>query len=61
MTRINVPAQEQHLQDRFSHRKNSFYSQTVAENNARLEGKNIPADVLEELKFMQAALLTNGN
>lgn len=60
MTSIVTPPKPQIERDRISVRKDNFWNQTVEENNARLNGKNIPSDALKEIKFIQSALLAKG-
>ena len=47
--------------DKYNHRKNNFYSQTIAENNARLLAKfpNNP-DLRSELEFIEADMIIRG-
>ena len=47
--------------DQYNHRKGNFYSQTIAENNARLLEKfpNNP-DLRSELEFIHADMIING-
>ena len=47
--------------DRHNHRSSNFYSQTIAENNARLLEKfpNNP-DLRSELEFIHADMIING-
>lgn len=44
--------------ERYTLRRDAFWSQTVSENNARLTSKGIPASVLSELKFIESILLS---
>lgn len=60
MTSVVTAQKPQKERDRISVRKDNFWNQTVGENNARLDGKNIPSDALKEIKFIQSVLLANG-
>jgi hypothetical protein len=56
-----VGKSDEHL-DRYNHRKSNFYSQTIAENNARLLEKfpNDP-DLRNELEFIHADMIIAGS
>lgn len=60
MTTIEV-GKPQNIQEKHQARTDAFWDQTVAENNARLNNKNISADALDEIKFIQSVLLTQLN
>lgn len=55
--KINV-ARSEKQQERHLTRSDTFWGQTVKENNVRLNGKNIPDDIRDEIKFIQSVLLT---
>ena len=46
--------------DKIEMRDNAFFTQTIVENNARLDTKNSFADLLDEIKFIESKLLTSG-
>lgn len=64
MTQVNTGKSQEEV-DRYQHRTSNFYSQTIEENNARLNAKWAAADTLnelrqatlEEIKFIQSRLL----
>lgn len=66
MTNINLELPEKEC-DKHKQRTSSFYNQTVAENNARINAKMAGqtaaqqiAALTDEIKFIQADLLTRG-
>lgn len=46
--------------DRYNARQSNFYSQSVAQNNARLDSKSTAEDMWNEIKFIEAQLLEIG-
>ena len=42
---------------KYKRRMDDFFSQTIEENNTRIDGKNIPSDIAAEIKFIQSILL----
>lgn len=58
MTSITARTDNEQARSRHETRSDNFWSQTVEENNQRLNNKNIPADALEEIKFIESVILT---
>ena len=59
MTEATIPPIPARAQERHEQRQTNFYAQTVEQNNARLNGKNIPTDILDEIKFIESQLLAS--
>ena len=57
MTSIKTPKVSDKKLESAKHRRGNFYSQTVDENNTRLNNKTMPDDIRDELKFLQSELL----
>ena len=60
MTELTTAPMPGDYKQHYEVRRDNFYSQTIAENNARLNAKTMPADVRDELKFIESVLLTLG-
>lgn len=60
MTSVATPPKPKEHMDKVKTRNDNFWNQTIEQNNARLDGKSIPDDARDEIKFIQAALLTAG-
>jgi hypothetical protein len=59
MTDVTLPEKDQRTKEKFNQRQGNFYGQTVAENNARLNGKpeNFRS-LFDEIKFIEAELIS---
>ena len=58
MTKATIPPLSDKQQGQSRHRRSSFYSQTVDQNNARLDNKPASFDsLLDEIKFLESELL----
>lgn len=55
--KATIPALSDKRQEKCRQRASTFYSQTVAENNARLNNKTTFAELRDEIKFLQSELL----
>jgi len=53
------PSQSEKAQMKYRRRVDNFFSQTVAENNQRINEKNIPNDIADEIKFIESIILND--
>lgn len=58
--RIDVSRGEKE-QEKHQARADAFWSQTVKQNNQRLNNKTMPDDIRDEIKFIQSVMLTRFN
>ena len=57
MTAVKLPRNR--MEDRIQSRQDNFYSQTIAENNARLNAKTTFDELRDEIKFIQSMMLVH--
>lgn len=58
---VNVERGKSEIElERYAIRKDAFFSLTIAENRARLDGISNMADIIKELKFIETLIKTEG-